>query len=148
MFALPSRRGTGSFLGMLLAAVLSAGLAPVPRAAAAEGAKSAGSVNFVPADTAFYAAMLHNREQLEAVLHSKGWAKIKALPVVQTLWQRAEQELKKPGGPATQLMQFYKQPENQELVALLADMGSEEVFFYGDRSWIEFLDLIMKVQQG
>jgi hypothetical protein len=133
---------------MLLAAVLSAGLMPAPRAAAAEGTRIEGSVNFVPDDAAFYGAMLRNREQVDAVVHSKAWAKIQALPAVQTLWQKAHEELKKPGGPMAQFMQFYKQPENQELVALLADMGSQEVFFYGDQSWVGFLELATKINQG
>src|SRR5947209_3700362 len=56
--------------------------------------------------------------------------------------------MRNPRGTMAQFMQFYKQPENQELVALLGDMGAHEVFFYGDHSWIDFLDLLMKVNQG
>ena len=45
------------------------------------------SLKLIPADAAFYGSMLRNREKIEAILHSKAWAKIMEMPIVQE-WDR------------------------------------------------------------
>ena len=44
------------------------------------------SLAWIPQDAAFYQAVLRNREQLDAVVHSRAWARLRALP----LWREVE----------------------------------------------------------
>jgi hypothetical protein len=110
--------------------------APVPAARAADLDKLDCSVKFVPADAAFYSAMLRNGEQIEAIAKSKAWAKIKALPLVQMLMTKVKEEWEDPNGKMAGLAQFYAQPENQELVEMLLDMFSNEMFCYAGENYI------------
>ncbi len=48
------------------------------------GGRLPGSLELVPENVAFYSAMLRNREYFEAIVNSRAWAKLKALPIVQT----------------------------------------------------------------
>jgi hypothetical protein len=122
-----------------LVVVLVGVLAALP-ARAAEPGQLADSLKWIPADAAFYGTLLHWRAQWEAVAESRAWAKLKALPAVQTARQKIQAELKE-GGSLAQLYQLYLQPENQQLIEMLGDMFSEEVFFYGGPNWVGFLEL-------
>ena len=119
---------------------------------AARGDVDAGqlapSLHAVPADVAFYTVMLRNREQFESMAHSKAWATFKSLPLVQALWHKVALEAKKPGTPAASLWQLYQLPENQQLLELLAEMGSQEVFICGDHDWIGISGLTMEIIGG
>ena len=108
----------------------------------------APSLRAVPADVAFYTVMLRNREQFEAIAHSKAWTTFKGLPLVQALWHKVALEAKKPGTPIASLWQLYQLPENQQLLELLAEMGSQEVFICGDHDWIGFSGLTMELIGG
>src|SRR5262249_10550907 len=92
-------------------------------------------------------SMLRNREQLEAVLKSRAWAKFKALPFVQAAWQKVQDEWSEEGKLAG-LYNFYQKPENRELLALLAEKTSEEIFIYGSDSWADFAELGQTVYAG
>jgi hypothetical protein len=89
------------------------------------------SLKEIPADAAFYTTMLRNREQIDIIAKSKAWAKLTALPGVQTLWQQLMVKVKEDGGPLQKYEEFVKAPENKQLVDMLVDMVSTEVFFYG-----------------
>jgi hypothetical protein len=128
-------------VAIALVGVLSVPLQP---ARAAEPSQLAQSLKWIPDDAAFYGTVLHWRAQWEAIAQSRAWAKLKALPAAQTARQKLQDELKD-GGSLTPLYQLYQQPENQQLLAMLGDMLSEEVFFYGGPSWVGFLDLLGQV---
>lgn len=106
------------------------------------GALYPPSWTWVPRDAAFYGVMLRNREQWQSLAQSRAWARLKSLPVTQMLWQRAQAELNKPGGPAAQFQRFYAAAENRQLLDLLADMLSEEVFVYGGSNFNEVAELV------
>ena len=76
-------------------AVLTAFVLPVR---AADIDKLDCSAKSVPSDAAFYSATLRNKEQLDIVLKSKAWAKLWALPLVQTAWKKATEQLDQPLG--------------------------------------------------
>ncbi len=103
------------------------------------------SLKWIPADAAGYSVQLHLREQIEAIAKSRAWAKLQAMPAVQFAWQKARKELDKPNGPMAFLAQLYNQPENKELVELLADMGSNEIFIYGGQNFVGFANLGMQL---
>jgi hypothetical protein len=111
----------------------------------ADLAQAAPSLRVVAGDVAFYSTMLRNREQVEAVGRSKAWATLKNLPLVKALWHKLTLEINKPGSPVASIWQFYQLPENRQLVELLADMGSEEVFVCGDHDWVGAGGLAMEL---
>ncbi|HZU35905.1 MAG TPA: hypothetical protein VFA18_08355 [Gemmataceae bacterium] len=131
--------------GSRLAAVVMAAVLLVPAAVRADNAAPiAGSANLVPASAAFYTAMLRNREQIEAVLHSRAWATLHSLPAVKELIAKAHEEMAK-NGAHNHVRAFLQQPENRQLLDLLKQMGSDEIFIYGGESWIGTFHLLSEL---
>jgi hypothetical protein len=123
--------------------VLVAGIVPLAPVARAEDEveKLDLSLQWMPGDAAFYVAVLRNREQVEAAANSQAWKKLKELPAVQHAWRLAHAKLQEPESPLAPLLALYQRPENRELVRLLGDMASEEIFCLGGDSWIRFADV-------
>jgi hypothetical protein len=132
---------------MVLPAALLSAVVALP-ARAADEARPWGAAGLVPEDAAFFSSTLRAREQIEAILRSNAWARLTDLPLVQAGWRRMREELNKPKGDLAPLFQFYRQPENRQLVELLLDMGSEEVFCYGGHSWVDFTDVLTGLSGG
>ncbi len=103
------------------------------------------SLKLVPADAAFYCTLLRNREQIEAIAGSRAWSKLKNMPVVQMGLAMYHIQAANPQGPAGQFKAAMENPEIQEIVGLLVEMTSDEVFFYGDESWVEFVQLMQAI---
>ena len=106
------------------------------------------SLKLVPADTAFYSSMLRNKEQIDAIAKSKAWAKLWNLPLVQQGWKFLESEYNRRDGQLAPLRAFLEDKENQELLAMLADAGSHEIFISGGESWVGFFTLLQHVNNG
>ncbi len=126
-------------------ALLATGWAAPRPAAAGELDKLDTSLKLVADDAAFYCAMLRNREQFEAVAKSRAVAKIKDMPAVKmalALWKL--QTINPEGFPA-KLKAAMTDPENREAVETLAEMVSDEVFFYGDESFVGVMKLFQAV---
>src|SRR5262249_7386573 len=65
------------------------------------------------------------------------WAKLKTIPVVRKLWREVRAGLKE--NPAlAQVGDWAHEPENRRLIHLLAEMGSDEVVFYGGPRCVGF----------
>lgn len=139
--------GMWRVLGLFLIGVATA----APPCAPVRGAdldQAAPSLKWIPEDAAFYSAMLRNREQWDLVLNSRAWAKLKSLPAVQALWSKAKEQLEQEDGQVGQARKLLEQPENRQLVDLLKDMVSEEVFTYGGTSSAEFLAFLSQINNG
>jgi hypothetical protein len=116
-------------------------------ARAAELDKVAGSLRWVPADASFYHVSLRNKEQLDLFLKSRAFAKLAALPLV----QEAVKEIKKAtekDGPLEDLRKFYEDFENKDLIALIGDALSNEIFCHGGAGWADLLDLILQFNRA
>ncbi len=124
--------------GMVPTLVLAVLLTPPARAA---GEKAEGSLGLIPADASFYSAMLRNKEQLDILTRSKAWAALRSLPVVKQAIQAAQTQWDTGGGPWGAARAVLEQEENQELLALLGDAFSHDVFCYGGANWVPFLEL-------
>jgi hypothetical protein len=136
---LPARSPRGVF-AVLLGALAGCALMAAPaRSAGLDDLKT--SLRLIPADAAFYSSMLRNKEQVDLVANSRAWAKIWSMPSVVQGRKYLEKEYKRPGGSFAVVRQLLDDEDNQELVALLTDMVSDEIFTYGDNSWIGFFDL-------
>jgi hypothetical protein len=123
---------------------LAAGLMLVGAAAPALAAgeeRAHSSLQWAPADAAFYTGMFRNREQIEAVIHSRAWAKLCSLPVMQTAWRQLEDKIRQPDSELAPVLQLYEMPENRDLLRLLGDMGGQEIFCFGGANWVDFADV-------
>jgi hypothetical protein len=132
-----------------LALVLSVlmGLFSLP-APAAEPVRENTSLKFVPEGASFYTTCLRNREQFDAFVNSNAYKRLVAMPAlqmaiaqVQALWNDS---------PSPELAMFKEQlalPENKELLAVLADAASHEIFLYGDSGYAELLDLANQINR-
>jgi hypothetical protein len=108
----------------------------------AYGAEEYGnSLDWVPADAAFYSASLNGGEQIEIIGNSNAWQKFKSIPSVAMIWQMAEAQINDPNGPAAIPLQMMQLPENQQLLQMLGDMFSGEVVFYGGPKTIDCIKL-------
>ncbi|HZZ73021.1 MAG TPA: hypothetical protein VFE24_12275 [Pirellulales bacterium] len=117
--------------------------------AAARGADApeslAASLKFVPADVSSYMVQLHCGELIDLVAKSHAWQKFLALPLVQSAWNSAMAE-GQVGEGLDQIKDFFAQPENQELLALLQEMIRDEVFSYSDEQSARLLNVVQQVQ--
>jgi hypothetical protein len=104
--------------------------------------KVGGSLEFVPADASFYTASLRLKEQFDIVRQSKAWKKVQEIPAVQLGWQLVQAQLAQPNSPLDIAQQMLELPENQQLVELLGDMVSTEIFVYGDPSVTRLLTVV------
>ncbi len=127
-----------------LAAFVAAIAFVVPvRAAGVEGPPAA--FRLLPADAAFYTSMLRNREQVELVAKSKAWAKLMNLPAAKMARKMVEAQLEHPDPEFAMAVNLLKQAENQELIELLGEAVSDEVFIYGSSGWVDTTDLALQV---
>ena len=121
-----------------LVVVVLVGLCNAARAQAAE--KFNNSLDWVPADVAFYSTSLRWKEQIDIVANSKAWAKFKAIPSVATAWAMAEQQLNSPEGPLGIALAMIELPENQQLLQMVGDMFSNEVVIIGGSKTVDLID--------
>jgi hypothetical protein len=126
--------------GLLAAIVCLSVLAERPaRAADLDGT----SLKLVPGNVAFYSTMLRNKEQIEIIAKSQAWNKLWNLPVVQMGWKHVEKEYKE--GNLAEVRKFFEQAENKELLDVLADAVSNEIFVSGSETWVSFVTLAMRL---
>jgi len=131
-------------LMLILVAVVGTWGPHASRAPAAELEEAVRSLNLAPADAAFYQVMLRNRDRIERFRASKAYAELKALPIVQL----GVEKLKEEGGPWEQVQGFFQAPDNKELLELLTDMASDEVFMYGNADFMKLLELMMTLNMA
>ncbi|HEY4761498.1 MAG TPA: hypothetical protein VIH42_13030, partial [Thermoguttaceae bacterium] len=103
------------------------------------------SLKLIPANASFYSSMLRNREQIEILLNSNAWEKIKSISLIQQNLALLNSQFDQPGSPAAQLRAAMENPEVKKLINLACDMGSNEIFFYGGENFNEFVELMQHV---
>jgi hypothetical protein len=119
----------------------------IPLGSSARGAdleQVNGSLKQIPADAAFYSSSLRNGEQYQAVVNSRAWAKLTSLPV----WKTLLTQLRTAPQQEAAYLKLLDAPENQQLLKLLGEMVSDEVFFYGGPNCTKFVDVSMQVWGG
>lgn len=107
---------------------------------------AAPSLQLVPADASFYSVMLRNRQQFQAIAHSRAWARLKQNPLVQMGWKQLHAALAE--SPAAGFQGLLQAPENRELLGVLADMFSDEWFCYGGSDFTDFAKLVNDLSGG
>jgi hypothetical protein len=131
---------------ILLAAALLSAFA-LPNSARAEDKKIDSSLDLIPADAAFYGAMLRTRERVDAVANSKTWARLSKMPYFQMGLSMLKQQYEHSDDFAD-IRQSLAQPENRDLLSLLTDAVSTEIFCYGGGNWVGFIDLLQSAYAG
>lgn len=106
------------------------------------------ALRLVPDSAGFYTSLLRGRQQLDAVLKSRAWAKIKQMPAVQMGMAFYQMQASVPDSVPGKIQRVLEDPQVKEALALLGDMFSHEVFLYGDLSAIELLELSQQLQRG
>jgi len=106
------------------------------------------SLELVPANALFYSSSLRLREQFDACVGSRAFAKLREMPVVQMGWAMFQQQWNNPRGELAQVKAMLEQPENQKLVSLLLDAVSHEVFLYGGEGFGDAMALINEFNQA
>jgi len=118
-------------------------LSAPPVAQAANPLKDSTSLTFVPENVAFYVAGLRLREVYDKVATSQAIAKLKQIPIVQFGWTMALAQWQNPQNPQiAAVKQALQTPENQQLLAMLKDALSQEVFMYGGADFGDAVALI------
>lgn len=108
-------------------------------ARAADPLRDATSLKWIPADVAVYGSWLRVREQYEAVAGSRAMKRLLEMPILKMgLTQLQVLQLQPLPGGAT-LKDILSQPENKELIDLLIDAHSSEIFCAGGPGQGEFL---------
>jgi hypothetical protein len=129
---------------MMLVALLTTSALVVP--VQADALQDGTSLKFAPADVSFYASLLRTREQYEKVANSKAIAKLMQMPPVQMGLFVAKAQWENPENPQVAMFkQMLAQPENQQLVAMLTDAVSNEIFWYGQTGFAEMIMLFNEI---
>ncbi len=89
------------------------------------------SLDWAPADAAVYVGSFRGREEWRRLADSRAWKKLAELPLAQHFRQQVHTALTDPNSQLYMAGQLLQLPENQELLALLADLFGQEHFFYG-----------------
>ena len=102
------------------------------RTAAADNTPSeVPSLALAPQDASFYAAMLRGREQVEIVAQSNFWKRLNETEFVKQMRVQVDVAKGQPGNPLSEFLSKLETPENQQALAVVREMFSEEIFFYG-----------------
>lgn len=131
---------------LLLAAALLPAFA-LPDSACAEDKKTDTSLDLIPANAAFYGSMQRNREQLDAIAKSKTWTRITQLPFYQMGLSMLKQQYEQSDEFAA-FRQWIAQEENRDLVDMLRDAVSTDLFCYAGGNWVDFADLMSQISNG
>ncbi len=143
MFTQPGDRAVR--LAIVLAGVLTLAGVMAPGVRAGEKRGGPSSLKLVPANAAFYSSMLRNREQLDLIRNSRAWARLLDLPAVKLGLQMAKGQWDGERGNLAPVKAWLDQKENRELVEMLGDAVSNEIFCYGSEHATDFVGLALVV---
>ena len=133
------RSPRGILIFLLLLGLLAAG--PAARLTASELEDC--SIRLIPADASIYGASLRNGEQIKMIAESNAWQKLMNMPSVQMALGMLQAKLEDGDDPQTaQVKAALESPQVQDLLRLLGDMFSKDVFFYGNADLPEVLELV------
>ncbi len=96
------------------------------------------SLGFVPANASFYSTGLRCGEQFQKLMSSNAMYKLQNMPAVQQAMGMLNFMLmSSQSGPFSMFQQWKADPQNEELLGLLADMMSHESFVYGSEGFAD-----------
>ncbi len=131
----PARSGLVALIAIL------AGLFLAAPSQAQDLSKLETGLRLLPADTGFAVSSMRHKEVCEIIGKSNAWKKLWNLPIVQKGWNEFDRNVLK----SPDFQQFMADPQNQDLVKLLTDAVSDEVFVAGSDGWVSLLNVGMEV---
>jgi len=117
---------------------------PGQLAVAADASKLPGSLQLVPDDAAFYVGFYRGKELLDAVVNSGAFAQLQQLAFVQDALKSFQDEADPDSVPGM-IKAMLADKATRELLELLGDMFSQEVFIFGDAGTVELLKFIEQI---
>lgn len=126
---------------LVLSLALSVGAPP-----AATADELPASLSLAPAGADYYAAALRTGERWQKIRESNAWAKLNSLPIVRFLREQVRSEFE-PSGSLSEYGQWLAAPEAQRLLALAADLLSQEIFVCTDDDFAEVLERWLLLQE-
>ena len=146
------RIGKFWLFAVVAAAILSISTAPAPAESPAPADDSKGSIekldtaiNMIPEDAAFYSSILRGREMIETVAASNAWKKLTEIPLIQMGRQFYQMQSSSEESVPGKIDKALKDPQVQELLAMLGDMFSTEAFIYADASVVDTIQLFQQL---
>jgi hypothetical protein len=138
-----------SLRGILILLALVGLMATWPAARLTASELEDTSIRLIPADAAFYGASLRNGEQIKIIAESNAWKKLMNMPSVQMgLGMLKDQMENGDNEQAAQAKAMLENPQVKDLLAMLADMFSDDVFCYGSAEVAEVLELVQDVSNA
>jgi len=116
--------------------------------ARAQDVRTDSALAIVPADAAFFNSTLRNKEQIDAVYKSNAYKKFRELQGVKDGLKMLHEEMKKEGNPLGVIHKALEQKENKELLDLLVDAVSHEIFCYGGAGWGDLVTAALKANNS
>ena len=139
-------RASAAWVAWMLLLLSAGGLGLEAKAA---DVRESTSLSFVPENVAFYSTSLRMQEQYQAFVGSKAFAALRQLPVVQMgtgfvslMWNNPSDER------VAQIKTALQQPENKELLAMLLDAVSHEIFVCGGEGYADVVRLLNDVNRA
>lgn len=127
-------------LGALLAGTVLLAAGPAGRADTA--------LSMIPEDAAAFSTILRGKEQFDLFYNSNAYKALRSLPIVKQAWEMAQKDLAKDDGPLGMYKKFVEDKDNKELVDLLLEGVSDEVFVYAGKSWGDAMRLLLAVNNA
>ncbi|MEM6655900.1 MAG: hypothetical protein AAF596_08870, partial [Planctomycetota bacterium] len=92
-----------------------------------------------------YAAWLHSGDEYRSMLETNAWKKLATIPGIQLGWMQLQAQWQFPSDPRVQMAKAWvDSPDGQEVLALLGELGQDEVFVYGGGGFTELLELAVE----
>jgi len=108
---------------------------------------SATALAFAPQDVAFFSTNLNLRKAWDAFLGGNFVTRLRDLPYVQRLEGEVLTQWGNPEGQMRMLKDNLKNPNVKNLLELIVDMNSREIFYYGESDWNEAIGGLMGLYQ-
>lgn len=147
-FRIVAWNGRGKFLGCRcwLALVVIFASCFGTRSVSAEDLRQTTALKFAPADVAFFSSSLRQKEQWELLFKSRAFAKLMDSPYIKSGWEQAKGMWEAaPFPPIQEFKQTLQQPENQQLIDMLLDAISHEMFAFGDENVAPLLGILNQI---
>lgn len=100
------------------------------------------SLKLVPADASFYAVALRGREQVEIVATSNFWKKLSETDVFKQTQVQISLAKDEPDNPLKPFFDALELSENQQALAVVKEMLSDEAFVYGGSGIPAMLEVV------
>jgi hypothetical protein len=113
----------------------------------AEPLRESSALRWAPADASFYFSWMRLREQFDALAGSKAAARLMEIPVVQMITEGFASELRTANADLIAVWSHLTPAEQQDLIAVLLDAVSHEVFVYGDDGFTELFQAANEVNR-